>query len=192
MPWHIENDNPACAGHAVVKDEDREVVGCHKTRQQALAHLAALNAAEDDADDYEDDLEEMLDDDADPLNRADGYQPTGAMAEEAARGLAWRQEYGRGGTAVGVARARDISNRRTLPLETVNRMVSYFARHEIDKEGQGWSPGEDGYPSAGRIAWALWGGDAGRSWANSIADQNRATPNLDLARRILAPEHHCR
>lgn len=191
MPWHIEGDNPGCTGYAVVKDEDREVVGCHRTRQQALAHLAALNAAEDD--DYEDDdLESMIEDDADPLNRAAGYEPTGAMAEEAARGLAWRAEHGRGGTAVGVARARDISNRRTLPLETVNRMVSYFARHEIDKEGQGWSPGEDGYPSAGRIAWALWGGDPGRAWANAIADQNRATPNLDLARRILAGDNEPR
>jgi HK97 family phage prohead protease len=48
-------------------------------------------------------------------------------------------------------------------------MVSYFARHEVDKQGEGWSPGEDGYPSAGRIAWALWGGDPGRTWAETIA-----------------------
>jgi ATP-dependent Clp endopeptidase proteolytic subunit ClpP len=50
-------------------------------------------------------------------------------------------------------------------------MVSYFARHEVDKEGQGFSPGEEGYPSAGRIAWALWGGDAGQSWANEKSRQ---------------------
>jgi len=46
-------------------------------------------------------------------------------------------------------------------------MVSYFARHEVDKKGQGWNSGEEGYPSAGRIAWLLWGGDAGKAWANS-------------------------
>lgn len=91
--------------------------------------------------------------------------PTTAMAAEARRGLDWRAEYGRGGTEVGVARARDIVNRVNLSDETIGRMVSYFARHEVDKEGQGWSPGEDGYPSAGRIAWALWGGDPGKSWA---------------------------
>jgi HK97 family phage prohead protease len=45
-------------------------------------------------------------------------------------------------------------------------MVSYFARHEVDKQGKGWSPGEEGYPSAGRIAWALWGGEPGKVWAN--------------------------
>jgi HK97 family phage prohead protease len=92
--------------------------------------------------------------------------PTAEMAAEAKRGLEWREEYGRGGTAIGVARARDISNRVDLSDETIGRMVSYFARHEVDKEGQGFSPGEEGYPSAGRIAWALWGGDPGKSWAD--------------------------
>ena len=35
-------------------------------------------------------------------------------------------------------------------------MYSYFSRHEVDKEGQGFYSGDEGYPSAGRIAWALW------------------------------------
>jgi HK97 family phage major capsid protein/HK97 family phage prohead protease len=107
------------------------------------------------------------------------------MAEEAQRGLNWREEFGRGGTEVGVARARDISNRRTLSPETVRRMVSYFARHEVDKEGEGWSPGEDGYPSAGRIAWALWGGEPGKSWANAKDKQleNEGRNMDDLEKR---------
>jgi HK97 family phage major capsid protein len=91
--------------------------------------------------------------------------PTQAMKEEAQRGLDWRKEFNRGGTEVGVARARDIVNGRDLSKDTIGRMVSYFARHEVDKKGQGFSQGEDGYPSAGRIAWALWGGDAGKTWA---------------------------
>lgn len=100
------------------------------------------------------------------------YKPTEAMREEAQRGLDWRSEHGRGGTAVGIARARDISNGRDLPLDTVQRMSSFFARHAVDKAGEGWSPGEPGYPSNGRIAWALWGGDPGRSWARQIIEQN--------------------
>ena len=92
--------------------------------------------------------------------------PTQAMANEAQRGLDWRAEFGRGGTEVGVARARDISNRKDLSDDTIGRMVSYFARHEVDKDAQGFRPGEEGYPSAGRIAWALWGGDPGKSWAD--------------------------
>lgn len=100
------------------------------------------------------------------------FTPTAEMRAEAERGLQWRREHGRGGTEVGVARARDIANGRDLPIDTVRRMVSYFARHEVDKQATGWSSGEDGFPSAGRIAWALWGGDPGRAWANRIAAQN--------------------
>jgi len=106
-------------------------------------------------------------------SRAEGFSPTQAMKTEAQRGLDWRREFGRGGTEIGIARARDIVSGKNLPLETVNRMVSFFARHEVDKEAEGFSPGEEGYPSNGRIAWALWGGDAGKSWADKIANQNR-------------------
>lgn len=101
-------------------------------------------------------------------NAADSYKPTAGMVAEAKRGLAWRSEHGRGGTAVGIARARDIANGKRLPMKTVKRMHSFFARHAVDKKGKGFSPG-DGYPSNGRIAWALWGGDAGASWAAKIA-----------------------
>lgn len=88
------------------------------------------------------------------------------MARNAARGLELREKHGRGGTAIGVARARDISNRKNLSPETVKRMHSYFARHEVDKQGEGW-----GKDSAGYIAWLLWGGDAGKTWAKRKVDQ---------------------
>jgi HK97 family phage prohead protease len=99
-----------------------------------------------------------------------GYEPNAAMREEANRGLEWRREYNRGGTLVGVARARDIAAGKRLPADTVLRMRSYFARHEVDKEAQGFRPGEDGFPSAGRIAWALWGGDPAQAWVESIIE----------------------
>ena len=102
------------------------------------------------------------------------FSPPAGVREEAAKGLAWRDEYGRGGTAVGVARARDLSNGTNISPDTAKRMASYFARHEVDKQGEGWSPGEDGFPSAGRIAWALWGGDAGQAWASKLTKQIEA------------------
>jgi HK97 family phage major capsid protein/HK97 family phage prohead protease len=49
-------------------------------------------------------------------------------------------------------------------------MAAWFARHEVDKQGQGFSPDEDGYPSPGRVAWAAWGGDAGQVWSSSKAE----------------------
>ena len=101
----------------------------------------------------------------------DSYEPTDEMAAEAELGLKWREEYGRGGTEVGVARARDISNYRNLSLDTVKRMHSYFTRHEVDKKATGWNDGEDGFPTAGRVAWQLWGGDAGRDWAARIVER---------------------
>lgn len=102
---------------------------------------------------------------------ADGFTPPQKVRENARRGLELRKEFGRGGTAVGVARARDLSNGKSIPLETINRMVSYFARHEVDKKGENW--GNASNPSRGYIAWLLWGGDAGKSWANSIAEREK-------------------
>lgn len=97
--------------------------------------------------------------------------PTDAMVEEAKRGLEWRKEYKRGGTQVGVTRANQIVNKTRLSANTVLRMYSFFSRHEVDKQAEGFDRGEDGYPSAGRIAWALWGGDAGFSWSRSKRNQ---------------------
>jgi len=111
--------------------------------------------------------------------------PTQAMKEEAQRGLDWRKEFNRGGTEVGVARARDIVNGRDLSKDTIGRMVSYFARHEVDKKGQGFSQGEDGYPSAGRIAWALWGGDAGKTWAEKELAKMEKNTVLDGIKEAL-------
>ncbi len=182
MPWHIETSNPDCrSGYAVVKDSDGTVEGCHRTRREALAQLAALNIAEAERSTFPAIREEESGDSShregtfpQSIERQDSYRPNDAMVSEARRGLSWREVYGRGGTLVGVARARDIANRRALSYDTVVRMRSYFARHEVDKQGEGYRQGEPGYPSAGRIAWALWGGDAGRAWANAIVREHDA------------------
>ncbi len=116
--------------------------------------------------------------------------PTKGMIAEAKKGLEWRKEYGRGGTEVGVARARNISNGDNLSLDTIKRMNSFFARHEkSSKGGEGFEPGEDGFPSAGRIAWALWGGDAGQTWAaKKVKEIENVEKNLsdDDAKVILS------
>jgi hypothetical protein len=87
------------------------------------------------------------------------------VADEAETALAWRREHGRGGTEVGVARARDLKNRRPVSLDTLKRIKAYFDRHESDTDAEGFRPGEPGFPSAGRIAWGLWGGNPARRWA---------------------------
>jgi HK97 family phage major capsid protein len=109
-------------------------------------------------------------------------KPNDGMKTEAQRGLDWREEHGRGGTRVGATRARQIVANENLSDNTVKRMYSFFSRHEVDKKAEGFSPGEDGYPSNGRIAWALWGGDAGYSWSKKLVEkmkkeQDRALPD---------------
>lgn len=99
------------------------------------------------------------------------FTPPKSVRDEAAKGLAWRREFGRGGTAVGIARARDLSNGVRISPETARRMKAYFDRHQSDKQGEGWSPGEPGFPSNGRIAWALWGSDPGWSWSKKLVRQ---------------------
>ena len=99
------------------------------------------------------------------------FRPPQSVADAAKRGLELRAEFGRGGTSVGVARARTLSNRTRVSPSTINRMVSYFARHEVDLDAPAAKRGNEGFPSAGYIAWQLWGGFPGRSWANKIRRQ---------------------
>ena len=90
--------------------------------------------------------------------------PTKGMIEEAKQALEWRKEFKRGGTSIGVGTANAIIDNAITP-DRVKRMFSYLSRHEVDKKGKGFNSGEDGYPSAGRIAWGLWGGDAAYTWS---------------------------
>ena len=96
--------------------------------------------------------------------------PTDGMAKEAQKALDWRKDGFDGGTPVGLARARQLVNKQELSPSTVRRMHSFFSRHEVDKQGEGFSPGEPGFPSNGRVAWALWGGDPGQTWARAKSE----------------------
>ena len=74
--------------------------------------------------------EDMMDDDMSKASMESlDLKPTESMASNARRGLELRRKFGRGGTAVGVARARDLSNRKELSPDTVLRMYSFFSRH---------------------------------------------------------------
>ena len=188
--WRLAN-----SAHAVTADEIRDELlgkgplssGGDVVRNRTGEPIGAGNVDDDELFDEPESEESAEAEEPDDTDEADiqddatekaSYKPTAGMKSEAAKGLAWRKEHNRGGTAVGVARARDIVNGRELSLDTVKRMHSFFSRHEVDKKGKGFSPGEDGFPSAGRIAWALWGGDAGQSWARKI------TQSVDKASEI--------
>jgi hypothetical protein len=101
---------------------------------------------------------------------AESFSPPSSVRAAARRGLELRKKHGKGGLTTqeagkqgigsGVARATSLAKGDKVSYETIKRMSAFFSRHEKNKSG-----GED---DAGRIAWMLWGSDAGRSWANGI------------------------
>ena len=99
------------------------------------------------------------------------YKPTSGMASAARRALKWKDEGKPGGTLVGLARANQLKDREPLSASTVLRMFSFFSRHEPDKQATGFNSGEEGFPSKGRVAWDLWGGDGGYSWSRAKRNQ---------------------
>ena len=160
MPYFIEQ---VPTGWNTVKD-DGEVLGQHKTKTQAIAQMVAVSLAEGIAPGGE------------RAVVAGSYSPPAGVAVAAKRALQWIADgfAGSGFTAVGRARAVQLASGADISADTVNRMISYFARHEVDKQATGFNSGEDGFPSAGRVAWDAWGGDAGQSWVNRLNDsQNR-------------------
>ena len=109
------------------------------------------------------------------------FVPPAGVASAAKRALGWIADgkAGDGFTSTGRTRAGQLSRREGLSTDTIMRMVSFFARHEVDKKAEGFNQGEKGFPSAGRVAWDAWGGDAGKSWAESVASKlNKEKANM--------------
>ena len=122
------------------------------------------------------------------IERAESYSPPEGVRAAAKRALKWIEEgkAGSGFTDVGRKRAADLARGAEISVATLGRMKSFFARHEVDKKATGFSSGEEGYPSPGRVAWDAWGGDAGQSWANSIVKDERSQD--DEEERAMAGE----
>ena len=116
----------------------------------------------------------------DKYSHIDFKPPEGARkaAERALRRRAEKPQSQRGMTAVGIARARDLIAGKRLSPETVKRMLAYFTRHEVDKQGSTW----DDY-GKGRQAWDGWGGDAGFAWARKVVKQMNAADNKTTSLR---------
>lgn len=111
-------------------------------------------------------------------------RPNAGTAAEAKKGLAWYED-GKGGDGLveGTIRdARKMAAREPLSEDKVRRMVAWFARHAPDLESAANSdPENDDYPGPGRVAWSLWGGDAGRTWAERKVSQMDAESQRELS-----------
>ena len=110
----------------------------------------------------------------DKYSHIDFTPPQGARdaAERALEVRADKPESQRGMTPVGLARARDLKAGKQLSPDTVRRMLAYFTRHEVDKQGSTWNTQGKGWQ-----AWNGWGGDAGYAWARKVVRQMDAADN---------------
>jgi len=114
------------------------------------------------------------------IRSVDSFIPTSAMANAAKRAIAWREQGNPGATRVGWARANQLVNRENLTSDTVMRMYSFFSRHEVDKQAEGFNEGEEGFPSKGRVAWDAWGGDEGFAWSRRMRNRILAKKSEDM------------
>lgn len=150
----IDTDVYTTEEEAVARGREIGCVGAHSMTEGGRTIYMPCETH----DEYEELTEGKAESDVDTL-------PTAAMGRNAQRALDLRDEYKRGMTSVGVARANQLIAKERLSPRTVRRMHSFFSRHEVDKRAQGFRRGEEGWPSAGLIAWLGWGGDEGQSWA---------------------------
>ena len=160
-------------------DDQWEALGKAPDPMEAEDDVITQEAEDDNAEDEAEDAGLIEDDDIEDDALKDmkpipkryqhiDFYPNETMRDNARRGLELREKFGRGGTSVGIARGRQIAgNREILPPDVLS-MYSYFRRHEVDKRDDWGNPSN---PTNGYIAWLLWGGDAGYTWASTRRDQ---------------------
>jgi hypothetical protein len=103
----------------------------------------------------------------------DSYKPPKGVREAAQRAIEWIEAglAGGGFTSVGRTRAGQLARGESVSIETLKRMKSFLARHKVDEQALGFNRGEKGFPSAGRVSWDAWGGDAGFAWAEAMVER---------------------
>jgi len=156
----------------------REVLG--KAADLSLPHPAAIRKTQ-----HVDSLERRVKELNELIEKVEtSFLPPKGVREAARRGLELRREHRRGGTAVGVARARDLANGRRVSIDTIKRMFSFFSRHKVDlKAPKNRDRSDPGWPGAGYIAHLLWGGDPGFTWASSTLERYEREREREKAKK---------
>lgn len=115
------------------------------------------------------------------------FTPPKSVQDAAKRGLELRQsasksskggldvkEASKEGIGSGVQRAVNLKNGDKISPKVIKQMKSFFSRHEKNKS---IDKGKTAKTDKGYQAWQLWGGDAGKSWANKIVRQMDTADN---------------
>ena len=169
MPYYISKYHPDCKSGWATVDSEYKILGCHKTKNEAVQQMVAISISQDMEPGGTHPRDKRRSESI--LVEAEGqYKVPQGVQSAAKRALKWISDglAGDGFTSVGRNRAEQLARGGTVSRETVVKMRAYFARHAVDKKATGFSAGEKGYPSPGRVAWDAWGGDAGRTWVNRL------------------------
>ena len=104
-----------------------------------------------------------------------------AVVNNAKRGIELNEKEGnKCATQVGKVRAQQLSQRKPLTRETIERMANYLSRAEVYYDEGG--PSDGGY-----ISYLLWGGKAGKRWADAKVREFQTLSELEkVAVQIMA------
>jgi hypothetical protein len=84
-----------------------------------------------------------------------------AVSNNAKRGIELNNKVNnKCATQVGKVRAQQLANKEAVSIETIKRMYSYLSRAEVYYE-------KGDQQDCGYISYLLWGGKAGKRWAES-------------------------
>jgi len=128
------------------------------------------------------------------------FKPPKSVAKAAEKGLDYRSRQSKGGKAgltpsdaskqgigSGVQRATNLKNRNNLSPKTVRQMKSFFARHQKNKNVNPKYKGEP-WKDKGYVSWLLWGGNAGKAWAEKVVRQMDAADKKKTAQAFFTED----
>ena len=177
MPYYISMEHPECkGGHAVVKEENDELITCHETHEDAEKHLTALNIA----------MEEEKATDQDLETRAVDLTAPAFMKKNMQRGLDNLNKAGSGLTPKTIRDARSIISSGKVSPAKARLMFPWHARHQSDLKREKSNPNDPKTWRGSDVAFLLWGSNpwtnpmqAGE-WAKRKVEQlNNEERNLD-------------
>ena len=189
MPYSITHNHPDCpkesgemgkdqiGGHAVVKDSDNSLIGCHKTHESAEEHLLALNIAMSEEKSLNDSIE----------TRAVDLSAPAFMKKNMKRGLDNLNKAGSGLTSKTTRDARNIINTGKVSPAKARLMFPWHARHLSDLKREKSNPNDPDTWRGSDVAFLLWGSNPWTNptqagdWAKRKVDQlNKEDRNYDI------------
>lgn len=177
MPYYISMEHPDCMdGHGVVKEENDELITCHKTHEDAEKHLTALNIAMEEEKALYQDLE----------TRAVDLKAPAFIKKNMQRGLDNLNKAGSGLTPKTIRDARSIISSGKVSPAKAKLMFPWHARHQSDLKREKSNPNDPKTWRGSDVAFLLWGSNpwtnpmqAGEWAKRKVEQMNNEERNLD-------------